>query len=299
MKRSLLELDPSGDTILVLKCPNMQSGGEQEEPSLKKSKKKKKKRSQWIAQTTVPINANEPEPAIEPEIAAEPETAGGLFRPEPAAANESAGQSELTARPECKMPVVIAPEPEPETRVEQGADIVTDICALREFTPWDVYGEPTEVRLRVSSAHLCLASPVFRKTIRGSFKESIIRRDGFYEIRASEWDIEAFLVVLDTIHGHNRHVPKKISLELLVKVSTIVDYYDCHESVDRYIDIWIPQLESDLPKSYDEKVPIWLSISWVFRLTIIFEKMVKLAVMQLQDLMVMRGLPLTQAIIGT
>jgi hypothetical protein len=133
---------------------------------------------------------------------------------------------------------------------------------------------------------------------RGPFKKPTVRRDGCLEIRASEWDIEAFLVVLDIIHGHNRHVPKIISLDLLAKITTIVDYYDCQESVDAYIGIWVPLLENGLPSSYDEKVPVWLCISWVFRRSRIFEKMVELAVMQLQHPLVMIGHPLPQAIIG-
>ncbi|CAG9981897.1 unnamed protein product [Clonostachys byssicola] len=328
MKPSLLELDPSGDTILVLQCPNLQSGeeipvrqwdkeigdgvlvpmdepepdAELRKPNKKKKKlEKKKRREQNVTlehEPAIELEATpepepeavaESEPAIEPEATPEPETA---FEPEATAEPEAAPD------PGAALELEAATKLEPTTRAEPSVDIVTDISVLRELDPWDEFGEPIEVRLRVSSAHLCLASAVFWKIFRGPFGKSTTPRDGCYEIRASEWDTEAFLVVLDIIHGHNRNVPRNISLQLLTKISTIVDYYHCQESVDTYIDIWVTQLERYLPSSYNEEVPVWLCISWVFRQSKILDKMVELAVMQLQDPLVMTGLPLPQPIIG-
>ncbi|KAF4437208.1 hypothetical protein FACUT_5862 [Fusarium acutatum] len=83
----------------------------------------------------------------------------------------------------------------------------------------------------VSAKHLCLASPVFRKIIQGKFKESEPNDQGLLEIRTSEWNAEALLIILDIIHGHNTSVPQRPSLEVIKQIGLIIDYYDCLEAV--------------------------------------------------------------------
>ncbi|KAI8710785.1 hypothetical protein NCS52_01538300 [Fusarium sp. LHS14.1] len=87
-------------------------------------------------------------------------------------------------------------------------------------------------RMLVSSSHLTQASPVFQKMLKGSFTEAVANSQGLYSITATEWDPEALVLVLDIMHGHNRSVPRKITLEMMAKVATIVDYYDCLEIVE-------------------------------------------------------------------
>ncbi|KAJ4127912.1 hypothetical protein NW768_008195 [Fusarium equiseti] len=92
--------------------------------------------------------------------------------------------------------------------------------------------EDTQVEFRVSSRHMSLASPVFRAMLESKFKESQLNEQGLYEVQASEWDAEAFVILLDIIHGHNRDVPKRISVETLSQIAIIVDYYGCHEIME-------------------------------------------------------------------
>ncbi|KAF5584880.1 uncharacterized protein FSUBG_12634 [Fusarium subglutinans] len=109
---------------------------------------------------------------------------------------------------------------------------------MRWLDPYLENGDPNQVVFRVSAKHLCLASPVFRRMIQGKFKESEPNEQGLLEIRAPEWNAEAFLIVLDIIHGHHSCVPTQPSLQVVAQVGVIVDYYDCLEVVRIFFQGW-------------------------------------------------------------
>ncbi|KAL6918437.1 hypothetical protein ACHAPO_008387 [Fusarium lateritium] len=64
----------------------------------------------------------------------------------------------------------------------------TNFDRLDKLPPYDEYGNPTEIKFRVSAKHLCLASPVFRKMLKGDFQESIPNDDGLLEIKTKDWN---------------------------------------------------------------------------------------------------------------
>ncbi|KAF5557115.1 hypothetical protein FNAPI_5537 [Fusarium napiforme] len=127
-----------------------------------------------------------------------------------------------------------------------------DITSLQTKN-WE-YGETyvphlkkMEFRMLASGKHLELASPIFKTMVTGPFAEGKADALGFRLITASDWDHEAFKIVLAIIHGYNRDVPRSLGLEMLVKVAMVVNYYDCLESVEPYTDIWLDGLKSELP----------------------------------------------------
>ncbi|RBR18883.1 uncharacterized protein FIESC28_05805 [Fusarium coffeatum] len=129
-----------------------------------------------------------------------------------------------------------------------------EICAPRP--------EKTEVCMLVSGKHLELASPIFKTMITGPFAEGQADPSGIRNITASDWDPEAFKIILTIIHGYHRDVPRLVSLEMLVKVAMIVDYYQCLESVEVYTDMWLEGLRSDFPKVYGRDCILFLFTSW-------------------------------------
>ncbi|KAI0452024.1 hypothetical protein F5B21DRAFT_527310 [Xylaria acuta] len=136
---------------------------------------------------------------------------------------------------------------------------------------------PPEIHLQVSSAHLTLASRYFKKAFGGPFKESQPGIDGLRHVDASDWDREALLIVLRIIHGRNRQVPKSLDLEMLAKVAVIVDYYECHEVVDAFVEIWHQRIKGSLCLgSLDRNLILLLHVSWVFRWTDEFKATTKL-----------------------
>ena len=186
------------------------------------------------------------------------------------------------------------PEPEPEPEGSSASAPVDEVANVDEDAD-------DAVQFLVSSRHLCLASSVFQKMLRGPWAESEGRNgDGTREIEivATEWDTEALLIVLNIIHGRNRSVPRPVSLEMLANIAAIVDYYDCHEAVEVFVDLWIPLLESTIPTSYGIDCVLWLCISSVFSQDNTLRKMVELAIMDSTEPILAMGLPIPVRLLG-
>ncbi|KAF4447872.1 hypothetical protein F53441_8622 [Fusarium austroafricanum] len=131
-----------------------------------------------------------------------------------------------------------------------------------------VDGCPDEVRIKVSSRHLILASPVFRKMLEGPWSENASSSppSEARQIFTTGWDAKALAIVLDVIHSRCQEVPKEINVPLLTRIATIVDYYQCHESLQFVSDVWL-----NLPDSVvRDPEPNWvddlmiLYSGWVF-----------------------------------
>ncbi|KAF5228867.1 hypothetical protein FAUST_10769 [Fusarium austroamericanum] len=102
-------------------------------------------------------------------------------------------------------------------------------------------------------------------------------RSGFRQVTASDWDPKAFNIVLTVIHGYHRDVPRSLDLEMLAKVAMIVDYYECHEIVELYAEIWIGRLQSEVPTVYGRDCILCMFVSWVFSQPEMFQAMAQLA----------------------
>lgn len=116
---------------------------------------------------------------------------------------------------------------------------------------------------------------------------------------ASEWDAEAFRIVLSIIHGRNDQVPRDIPLEMLCKIAVIVDYYQCDEVFRFCSSVWISSLRGSFTKKYDRTLILWLCVSWVFRDEDIFEAATKAATEQSDRTVGNLGLPIPERVIGT
>ncbi|KIL84609.1 hypothetical protein FAVG1_12136 [Fusarium avenaceum] len=137
--------------------------------------------------------------------------------------------------------------------------------------------DQVEIRMLVSGKHLALASSYFEKMFAGPYTEGKTNHSGLRQVIANDWDPEAFNIILTIIHGYHRDVPRSLSLEMLAKLAMIVDYYQCHESVELYGDIWLANLESQIPTVYGRDCILCIFISCVFTQPEIFQKMTRLA----------------------
>ncbi|KAH7024558.1 uncharacterized protein B0I36DRAFT_424466 [Microdochium trichocladiopsis] len=142
--------------------------------------------------------------------------------------------------------------------------------------PAEATPEP-KVHIRLSSRHLILASPVFKKMLQGGWQESVpdVRRE--YILGATDWDIEALVVLMHVIHGRTRAVPRHIAV--------LVDYYECHEAVDIVASLWT---EPDLI--------LWLLVAWVFQLLEPFNTITTTLIMTMTGPVSALGLPIPEAI---
>ncbi|KAE9580325.1 hypothetical protein CGMCC3_g3891 [Colletotrichum fructicola] len=137
------------------------------------------------------------------------------------------------------------------------------------------------IKYLLSSRHLALASRYFASMLKWTGKEASTKKiDGLHYVDASGWDAQAFLVVMKAMHGKFRGISRCVDLEMLAKVAAIVDYYDCHESLEPLSTIWIEMLSkaSPLPKTCDRDLLLWLLVSFVFRNETMFQHITKTAI---------------------
>jgi hypothetical protein len=128
--------------------------------------------------------------------------------------------------------------------------------------------EEQGTRFRVSSRHLILASPWFKRALTNEGWAESTRSvdDGLFHITVSDWDAEAFLILLNIIHLRNRQVPRTVTLETLAKIATLVDYYECGEAVESFIESWLAAVRRNaaMPTLYCRELVLWIWISWMF-----------------------------------
>ncbi|KAF4772306.1 hypothetical protein PENNAL_c0190G01030 [Penicillium nalgiovense] len=258
--------------------------------SKEKRKKRKKERNPRVAQTTLEEYAAE-EPAIEESAVDEPTAeepaveASAVDEPtaeEPAIEESAVGESAVEAS------AVDEPTAE-EPAIEESA---TEESAAE-------FGTLNHVRIQVSAKHLIFASSVFKKILTGSWKESIIYlQKGSVEITTESWDTEAFLILLRAIHGQYYYLPRKLTLEMLAKVAVIADYYECKTALYIMKDIWIDNLEENIPPTVSRDLILWLWIAWFFQLHSQFKRSTLIALSQSDGWIVSFGLPIPPNVIG-
>ncbi|KAF1922001.1 hypothetical protein BDU57DRAFT_553987 [Ampelomyces quisqualis] len=114
--------------------------------------------------------------------------------------------------------------------------------------------EDQGIQYHVSSRHLKLASPWFRRALsEGKWSESGRKtEDGLFHVTATDWDAEAFLMLLNIIHSRHKQVPRILTLEMLAKIAVLIDYYECGETVELYTSMWIDHVTTSvtMPKIY-------------------------------------------------
>jgi hypothetical protein len=121
-------------------------------------------------------------------------------------------------------------------------------------------------QILVSSKHLSLASSYFRRNLGSGLLEShTLTTNGYVELRITDQDPQAMLIVMNIIHGRTRLVPRKVDLDTLTVFAILVDYLDCLEVVEPFSDPWINQLKSSIPSTYSKKLIQWLCISLIFK----------------------------------
>ncbi|KAG2417468.1 hypothetical protein HFD88_008687 [Aspergillus terreus] len=159
--------------------------------------------------------------------------------------------------------------------------------------------KPQGVRIRVSSKHLALASPYFKRMLGPNWEEGkSLRAAGSTSITATDFDLGALLVVLNAIHGRQDHLPRKLSLEMLAKVAVVVDYYQCHGVVDMAKELWINNLKPSFPTTYTENATLWIWVAWVFSAAEEFESATTLAIRQCPGPFSPLGFPIPSVVIS-
>ncbi|KAJ5805563.1 uncharacterized protein N7503_003165 [Penicillium pulvis] len=156
------------------------------------------------------------------------------------------------------------------------------------------------LRIKVSAKHLMFASPVFKKTLTGGWKESMnYSQKGSTWVTADGWDIEAFMIVLRAIHGQHYLIAQKLSLEMLAKVTVIADYYECKNALYLLKDMWIKNVKGDIPTTLSRDLILWLWIAWFFELPAQFSWSTSMVMSQSDKPIDILGLPIPGIVIAS
>ncbi|KAI0903454.1 hypothetical protein F4823DRAFT_618580 [Ustulina deusta] len=280
-------LDPDGDVMIILRNFNAPFAVLPEDGNLYDS-------------TLPPIS---PPSASPPRRSmAKKKKKSKMAQPQPAQVILAEAQPEVTPEEPLPEPMIeaqaelVVEEPLSEQMVEAQLEPVAEGLLPEQTSEGPV--EP-EIHLQVSSAHLRLASSYFKKALDGPFKESHRASNGFRYVDAEDWDTEALLIVIRIIHGQNRHVPRHLSLEMLAKVGVIVDYYQCREALEGFVDIWRLGMKSNpLSPSLDRDLIMLLFVSWVFHWEDQFRSVTKLMQDHCSRRIGTLGLPIPESIIS-
>lgn len=158
-----------------------------------------------------------------------------------------------------------------------------------------------EVHMLVSSKHLKVASPVFRAMFKPDFcrEGELLKSRDIAEMDLPDDDPEPFEVLMNVLHGRVRQVPEQINLQMLAKLSILVDKYQILEPLEIYLRLWMPELNKEFPEQLGPDMLTWLNIAWVFKFRIRFETLIRMAIKQsrskIEDELM---LPLPEAILG-
>ena len=83
------------------------------------------------------------------------------------------------------------------------------------------------IRFRVSSKHLTLASRIFKAILRNGFAEGTELNQGLQaEVELPSDDPSTFWLLFYIIHGQPGKVVSKLSLEMLTRITILLDKYE-------------------------------------------------------------------------
>ncbi|RHZ49638.1 uncharacterized protein CDV56_102045 [Aspergillus thermomutatus] len=121
------------------------------------------------------------------------------------------------------------------------------------------------LKIRASSKHLTLSCPQFTRTLHSGFQESHdLQKTGHLALEIENWDPTAFLVLLLILHGRTRPVPRRMTLGKLADFAVLVDYYECHEAVEVFTDMWIGGLKRTAPTPAPTPASLAEAEEWLF-----------------------------------
>ena len=166
---------------------------------------------------------------------------------------------------------------------------------------------PSEVRIKVSSKHLNLASRYFRTNFGwGAHLDDTDpagpprAADGRIHVPLEGFDPAAVKIVLNIIHSRGFRVPKSLDLPALTRVAAFVDAFQAHEAVEAYGDRWIAPLAKSpvVANGSGSELARWIFISSVFRQYDLFREVTRTAITQSTGPISAQGLPIPDAIIS-
>ncbi|KAG8361285.1 hypothetical protein FVEN_g984 [Fusarium venenatum] len=157
--------------------------------------------------------------------------------------------------------------------------------------------QPVDLHFRLCSAILKITSSFFKKAMNGAWKATECEPGFEWTLLERDWDAEVFLILMNILHHNARRVPRTIPLETLAKIATLVDYYDCHEAVNIWVEKWTSNLSLPEPEYYSRELLLRLTVARVFPDNKAFRALTKVAIERSRGPIHTLGLPIPRQII--
>ncbi|KAK3335191.1 hypothetical protein B0T19DRAFT_470503 [Cercophora scortea] len=137
-------------------------------------------------------------------------------------------------------------------------------------------GAPTQgLRLKLSSAHLSLASRAFRTKLQQKHSKQSDNRTHLSLPATGEFDPRAVTIVMNALHGRGSKVPRTLEggVEILASIAKVVETFGVLEAVAVYADRWIDGLVAKgLPREFGREAVLWVYATRVFRRAEVFRE---------------------------
>lgn len=158
------------------------------------------------------------------------------------------------------------------------------------------------IEYHVCSGNLMSASSWFARALKkdGWMESNRSVEHGQYKLSAEDWDEEAFLILMNIFHLRNKDIPRKVNLEMLAKISILVDYYECLDALQIFVDLWAVDLGRihPIPALYCRDLILWLWVSWALRLSEPFKQATYTVIRETTEPIRNLGLPIPGWITG-
>jgi hypothetical protein len=139
-----------------------------------------------------------------------------------------------------------------------------DTFRLTVFEEHSVELPHNAIHYQFSSEHLKVASPILAQMI--SADNEVDGKGGVggcYYIILEDCDEQALHILLNILHLKNREVPRKVNLDLLAKLTVLIDRYKCTEAVEVFLGMWIEAVLviDPVPSEYCRELVLWLYVA--------------------------------------
>lgn len=137
-----------------------------------------------------------------------------------------------------------------------------------------VSGKPgIHVLMHVSSKHLTDAGKVFR--VQKRWKDSF--GQAHQPLKFSEPHVRTFALLMAIVHCRTDFFASQyIDFTKLFQFCKLVDFYEAHDVVTPWANIWYNQLYGQVPKEPSEEVKQWLFVTHVLKKQIAFDRLATL-----------------------
>jgi hypothetical protein len=291
----------NGDTIIILKNPSIKFAEWQPvDPSVDSAERRafappysgKKKKKKGKKEKSINVsNSYSNESVIENSVGLEDTIPSDDRGPISASVPESmvrVGQSIFGDGPSDTGPTIATSKDveagKSEAIEDHTNDITPDIQEIEKSTNDSTLPVESGIRFRVCAGNLMSASPTFNALLKkdGWMESCRNPEDMMFYLSAEDFDEGAFIIMMNIFHLRNRKVPRTITLEMLAEIAVIADYYNCDESIELFVDIWVADLESKtpVPATYCRDLVLWMWVSYAFKLSDIFKQTTSVAIKQ-------------------